>query len=166
MIVLFIVAVVGAIALLYYWSQTVSATKQDFENQSMVAEEAEGRAQYVLNETRQLWDQILQLEQLQLTPARHRLLLELNLLLPYLWQPDPKPFYINEAKTKVEPLINEVNDPVINQLWIKGTLESVNKIPLTIIGQLHEPAYDPDLGVVRQHDLWYPTLELWGNNER
>lgn len=164
MIVLFIVAVVGAIALLYYWSQTVSTTKQEFESQSMLAEEAEGRAQYVLSETRLLWDQLLSLEQLQLPPARHRLLFELNLLLPYLWQPDPKTFYINEARTKIDPLVREVNDPVINQLWAKGTLESVNKIPLTIIGQLQDPSYDPDRGVVRQHDLWYPTLALWGND--
>ncbi len=166
MIVLFIVAVVGSIVLLYYWSQTVSATKQDSKNQRLLAEEAEGRAQFVLNETRRLWEQILLLDQLQLPPTRHRLVLELNLMLPYLWQPDPQAFYFGELKTKVEPLIREIDDPVINKLWAEGTLESVNKIPLAVIGQLHNPDYDPDLGVVRQHDLWYPSLRLWPDDVR
>lgn len=166
MIVLFIVAVVGTIALLYYWSQTVSSTRQDLENQRRLAQEAEGRAQFVLAETRQLWDQILLLEQLHLPPERHRLIYELNLLLPYLWQPDPKPFYINEARTKIDPLARDVDDPVINRLWATGTLESVSKIPLTVIGQLHDPGYDPDRGVVRQHDVWYPTQRLWGDDEQ
>lgn len=165
MIVLFIVAVVGAVALLYYWSQTVSTTKQDFEDQRKMAEESEGRAQFVVNERRQLWEQILLIDHLNLPPERHQLAFELNLLLPYLWQPSPNPFYINELKVKVKPLITEINDPVINRLWTQGTLESVSKIPLTLIGQLHDPHYDPDRGIVRQHDVWYPSLQLWPDDQ-
>lgn len=164
MIVLFIVAVVGAVALLYYWSQTVSASNRAQEQQRLQAEEAEGRAQYVLNETRQLWEQILKVEHLPLSTERHRLAFELNLLLPYLWHNDPNPFYANELKTKVAPLIRDVNDPVINRLWNTGTLESINKIPLTLVGQLHDASYDPDRGLVRQHDAWYPTRELWNDD--
>lgn len=166
MIVLFIVAVVGAVALLYYWSQTVSSTRANADAQRLQAEEAEGRAQFIINETRQLWEQILLLDHLQMPPERHRLAFELNLLLPYLWQPDPKAFYINELKMKVEPLINDVNDPVITRLWAAGTLESVSKIPLTLVGQLCDPDYDPDHGVVRQHDIWYPSLRLWSDEPR
>lgn len=160
MIVLFIVAIVGAVALLYFWSQTVSTTKQDSEQQRQQAKESEGRAQYLINENRLLWDQLLLLEQLPLTSDRHRLAFELNLLLPYLWQEQPNPFYINELMIKVKPLVKSVNDPVINRLWSQGTLEAVNKIPMTLIGQLRDEAYDPEHGQVRQHDVWYPSLRL------
>lgn len=163
MIVLFIAAILGAVALLYFWSQTVSSTRHEAHDQRRQATESEGRAQYLANENRALWDQLLLLDQLPLPPDRHRLAFELNLLLPYLWQSDVNPFYINELKIKAEPLIKAINDPVINRLWSTGTLESVSKIPVTLLGQLRDPGYDPEHGLVRQHDLWYPSRQLWSD---
>ncbi len=164
MIVLFIVAIVGTVALLYYWSQTVSTSRQDFEDQRQMAEQSEGRAQFLLEESHMLWEQLLLLENLGLTGERHRLAFELNLLLPYLWQPQPNPFYANELRIKGEPLVKAIDDPVINRLWAQATLEAVNRIPLTLIGQVRDPDYDPNLGQVRQHDRWYPTQRLWAQD--
>lgn len=161
MIVLFIVAVAGAVTLLYYWSQTVSATKQDLKGQRQLAGASEGRAQFLVNETRLLWEQLLLEGALPLPPERHQLAFELHLLMPYLWQTDTNPFYINELQLKAGPLVKSINDPVINRLWARGTLESINKIPLTLAGQLSDPHYDPEKGVVRQHDKWYPSQVLW-----
>lgn len=161
MIVLFIIAILGAIVLLYFWSQTVSSTRHDARQKQQQAYEAEGRAQYLLEEQRKLWEQLLLLDQLKLPPARHKLAFELNLLLPYLWQPEPNPFYMNELRIKVEPLVREVNDAVINRLWSSAELAAVSLIPVTLIGQLRDPDYDPMHGVVRQHDRWYPALRLW-----
>lgn len=164
MIVLFIVAIGGAVALLYYWSQTVSGTRHEMKQLHTQLRDAEGRTQYLMAGMRSLWDQLLLLEHLDLPADRHRLALEMNLLLPYLWQPEPNSFYINELRLKGEPLVKAINDPVLNRLWQQGTLESVSKIPLTMIGQLHDPDYDPERGIVRQHDAWYPRLSLWGGD--
>ncbi len=161
MIVLFIVAVLGGVILLYYWSQTMSTTKQDLGAQQQLTAEAEGRAQYLVKENALLWERLLLVESLPVSPERHRLASEMHLLLPYLWQPDVNRFYAGELQRKGAPLVQAIDDPVINQLWARGTLESVSKIPLAIIGQITDPAYDPDKGVVRQHDQWYPDLALW-----
>lgn len=161
MIVLFIVAVVGGIVLLYYWSEMVSTTRRDLKDQRRLADESEGKAQFLVDENRLLWERILMLEQPALPAERHRLAFELHLLLPYLWQAEPNLFYANELKLKTEPLVTAINDPVINDLWAEGTLESVNKIPLALIGQLVDPGYDPRKGAVRQPDKWYPELHLW-----
>lgn len=161
MIVLFIVAVVGAVTLLFYWSQTVSATKHDLKSQLQLADASEGRAQFLVNENRLLWERLLLVDGLGLSAQRHRLAFELHLLMPYLWQSTVNPFYVNELQLKAEPLVKAINDPVINHLWARGTLESISKIPLTLIGQLTDPDYDPDKGVVRQHDRWYPDQVFW-----
>lgn len=161
MIVLFIVAVLGAVVLLFYWSQTVSTTKQDLKKQQQLAQSAEGRAQFLIEQQRALWERLLLVEDLPMSPDRHRLAFEMNLLLPYLWQPDVNTFYINELRLKGEPLVLAINDPIINQLWERGTLESIHKIPLTLVGQITDPAYDPNKGVVRQPDQWYPDRVLW-----
>lgn len=161
MIVLFIVAVLGAVVLLFYWSQTVSTTKQDLKSQQQLAGSSEGRAQFLINQNRVLWERLLLIENLPMSPDRHRLAFELHLLLPYLWQPDVNSFYINELRLKGEPLVQAINDPVINQLWAQGTLEAINKIPLTLVGQITDPAYDPNKGVIRQPDQWYPDRALW-----
>ncbi|MFA5521239.1 MAG: hypothetical protein WCY98_06390 [Castellaniella sp.] len=165
MIVLFIVAIVGTVALLYYWSQTVSTTRQDYQDQRELAELSEGRAQFLLDESHLLWEQLLLLETLGLSGDRHRLAFELNLLLPYLWQPQPNPFYAKELRIKAEPLVKAIDDPVISRLWAEGTLESINRIPLTLIGQVRDAGYDPNLGQVRQHDRWYPTWRLWSDED-
>ncbi len=161
MIVLFIVAVLGAVALLFYWSQMVSTTKQDLSAKEKLASRTEGRVQFLIKENSLLWEQLLLIESLAISPERHRLVFELRLLLPYLWQLDINNFYVNELQQKGTPLVRAINDPVINQLWARGTLESINKIPLTIVGQINDPAYDPDKGVVRQPDQWYPDQRLW-----
>lgn len=161
MIVLFIVAVLGAVVLLFYWSQTVSTTKQDLQKQRQLADSAEGRTQFLIRENRLLWERLLLVENLPMSPERHRLAFELHLLLPYLWQPEVNSFYIDELRLKGEPLVRAIDDPVINALWARGTLESITKIPLTLIGQMTDPAYDPNKGVVRQHDQWYPDRVLW-----
>jgi hypothetical protein len=94
---------------------------------------------------------------------RHRLAFELHLLMPYLWQAAPNAFYANELKSKGDPLVKAINDPVISELWTEGTLESINKIPVTLIGQINEPGYDPRKGVIRQPDRWYPDRRLWAS---
>jgi len=161
MVVLFIVAVAGAIALLYYWSQTVSAARRDLDDQRRLAAESEGRTQYLVDETRMLWGRLLALEPPLLAGDRHRLALELHLILPYLWQTPPNPFYVNELKLKAEPLVRAIDDPVVSGLWARATLESISKIPTALVGQIAEPDYDPEKGVVRQPDKWYPDSRLW-----
>lgn len=161
MVVLFIVAVVGAVALLYYWSGMVSTMREDLKGQRELAEASEGRAQFLVDENRLLWERLLLLELPSMSAERHRLAFELHLLMPYLWQATPNPFYANELKVKAEPLVKAINDPVINDLWSQGTLESINKIPLALIGQINEPGYDPVKGTVRQHDKWYPEWRFW-----
>jgi hypothetical protein len=161
MIILFIAAVLGAVVLLYYWSQMVSGTKQELESQRQAAQEAEGRAQFLVSENRLLWERILLLDLSTMTSERHRLAFELHLLMPYLWQSPPHPFYVNELKLKAEPLVKAINDPVINDLWREGTLESISKIPLALIGQVSQAGYDPRFGVVRSPENWYPDQPLW-----
>ena len=161
MVVLFIVAVVGAVALLYYWSGLVSTARQDMKEQRQKADESEGRTQYLIDENRLLWERILLVDELSMSVERHRLAYEMYLLMPYLWQAAPSPFYASELQLKGGPLVKAINDPVINELWAEGTLESINKIPLTLIGQISEPGYDPRKGVIRQPDRWYPDRRLW-----
>ncbi|HUH60371.1 MAG TPA: hypothetical protein VL001_09860 [Candidimonas sp.] len=161
MIVLFIAAVLGAVVLLYYWSQMLSAARQELETQRQAAQEAEGRAQFLVSENRLLWERILLLDLPAMASERHQLAFELHLLMPYLWQSPPHPFYVNELKLKAEPLVKAINDPVVNDLWRQGTLESINKIPLALIGQASQPGYDPRVGVVRSPDNWYPDQPLW-----
>lgn len=161
MIVLFIVAVLGAVVLLFYWSQTVSTTKQDLKGQQQLADSAEGRAQFLIEQNRALWERLLLVDNLPMSPDRKRLAFEMHLLLPYLWQPEVNTFYINELRLKGEPLVTAINDPVILQLWAHGTLETISKIPLTLTGQMSDPDYDPNKGVVRQPNQWYPDRVLW-----
>lgn len=161
MIVLFIAAVVGAAVLLFYWSHTLAGVRQELESQRQAAQEAEGRAQFLVRENRLLWERFLLLDLPAMTSERHQLAFELHLLMPYLWQSPPHPFYVNELKLKAEPLVKGINDLVINDLWHEGTLESISKIQLALIGQVSQPGYDPRVGVVRSPENWYPDQPLW-----